>query len=363
MTKTSEKFKIPETMKAAVLFGPGDMRVVDKPVPTPASDQVLVKVAECGMCGTDLKIYDGHFPLTPPFGKFTPGHEWTGTIVGLGDSVDEFEIGDRVCIEAHHGCGRCENCLAGKYTMCLNYGNPEKGQWASGMTADGGFAEYVVHSVSSVYKMNDSLTFDDAVVLTTAGTGLFGIDTIGGYLLGEDVLIFGGGPVGLMTVQLAKQLGAKKVILADLIQSRLDLGKKLGADYVINSGEVKDVPKKVKELTGGEGVHVAIDAAGATMIPQQLIEATRRGGQILLIAFYGKPVTLDLASAIRQGIQIHTSRGEGGGNVARAVSLAEMGRLTCGELVTNRFPLEKINEALGIVRSHEGDPIKVVIQF
>lgn len=363
MTQDTKQLTVPSTMKAAVLFGPGDMRIVEKPVPKPAPGQVLVKVAECGMCGTDLKIYDGHFPLTPPFGKFTPGHEWTGTIVGLGDSVDEFDIGDRVCIEAHHGCGRCENCLAGKYTMCLNYGVPGKGQWASGMTADGGFAEYVVHSVSSVYKMNDKLTFDDAVVLTTAGTGLFGIDTVGGYLLGEDVLIFGGGPVGLMTVQLAKQLGAKTVILADLIQSRLDLAKDLGADYVINSGKVKDLPAEVKKLTGGQGVHLAIDAAGATSLPQLALESTRRGGQILLIAFYAKPVTLDLASAIRQGIQIHTSRGEGGGNVARAVSLAEMGRFRCGELVTNRFPLEKINEALGIVRSHEGDPIKVVIQF
>lgn len=363
MIQDTNQFTIPETMKAAVLFGPGDMRVVEKKVPKPKSDQVLVKVAECGMCGTDLKIYDGHFPLTPPFGKFTPGHEWTGTIVGLGDSVDEFQIGDRVCIEAHHGCGRCENCLAGKYTMCLNYGNPEKGQLASGMTADGGFAEYAVHSVSSVYKMNDNLSFDDAVVLTTAGTGLFGIDTIGGYLLGEDVLIFGGGPVGLMTVQLAKQLGAKTVILADLIQSRLDLAKKLGADYVIKSDEVADLPKEVKKLTDGQGTHVTIDAAGAPNLPQLAIESTRRGGKILLIAFYGKPVTLDLASAIRQGIQINTSRGEGGGNVARAVSLAEMGRLRCGELVTNRFPLEKINEALEIVRSHKGDPIKVVIQF
>ncbi|WP_146627071.1 zinc-dependent alcohol dehydrogenase, partial [Oenococcus oeni] len=249
------------------------------------------------------------------------------------------------------------------YTMCLNYGVPGKGQWASGMTADGGFAEYVVHYASSVYKMSDKLTFDDGVLLTTAGTGLFGIDTVGGYLLGENILIFGGGPVGLMAVQLAKQLGAKTVILTDLIKSRLDLAKKLGADYVINSGEVDDIPTEVKKLTGGEGVHVSIDAAGAATIPQMALESTRRGGQILLIAFYGKPVTLDLASAIRQGIQIHTSRGEGGGSVGRAVSLAEMGRLVCGPLVTNRFPLEKINEALGIVRSHEGNPIKVVIQF
>lgn len=353
---------IPATMKAAVLFAPGDIRVIEKPVPKPGPGQVLVKVAECGMCGTDLKILDGHFPGTPPYGAFTPGHEWTGTVVALGDTVDELAIGDRVCIEAHHGCGRCENCLAGKYTMCLNYGHAEKGQRASGMTADGGFAEYVVHYASSLYKMADSVSFKDAVLITTAGTGLFGLDSVGGYVVGKDVAIFGGGPVGLMTVQLAKQLGAEKVILCDIDQNRLDLASSLGADHIINSSKTDPV-KTILELTGGLGVHLGIDTAGAPSIPDLLLHCTRRGGNVLLIAFYAKPVTLDLAKAIREGIQIHTSRGEGGGDVERALHLAEMGRLRCGELVTHEFPLEKIADALAIVRSHEGDPIKVAIKF
>lgn len=361
-TQADTQSQIPATMRAAVLFGPGDMRVIEKPVPKPASGQVLVKVAECGMCGTDLKIYDGHFPGIPPYGSFTPGHEWTGTVVALGESVDEVAIGDRVCIEAHHGCGRCENCLVGKYTMCLNYGVPGKGERSSGMTVDGGFAEYVVHTASSLHKMADSVSYKDAVLLTTAGTALWGLDTAGGFVAGEDVAIFGAGPVGLMTVQLAKQLGAHRVFLADIQQNRLELGKTLGADYVINSGTADPV-KTIREITSGLGVHLAIDTAGAASIPQLLIDSTRRGGRILLIAFYSKPVTLDLAKAIQEGIQIHTSRGEGGGDVQRALDLAEMGRLRCGELVTHEFPLEKITEALRIVRSHEGDPIKVAIKF
>src|SRR5215831_19763545 len=98
-----EQFTIPETMRSAVLFGPQDIRVIDRPVPQPGPGEVLVQVAMCGTCGTDLKIFDGHFPLTLPFGAFTPGHEWTGTVVALGETVDEFAVGDRVCIEAHHG--------------------------------------------------------------------------------------------------------------------------------------------------------------------------------------------------------------------------------------------------------------------
>src|SRR5688500_17658858 len=127
---------IPQTMQAAVLFGPRDIRPVERPVPRPGPDEVLVKIAMCGACGTDLKIYDGHFPLTLPYGAFTPGHEWTGTVAAVGDTVDELCPGDRVCIEAHHGCGRCNNCLIGRYTACLHYGNASKGHRATGMTAD-----------------------------------------------------------------------------------------------------------------------------------------------------------------------------------------------------------------------------------
>src|ERR1043166_4974095 len=166
---------IPETMRSAVLFGPRDIRVIDRPVPRPGPGEVLVRVAMCGTCGSDLKIYDGHFPLTLPYGAFTPGHEWTGTVVALGETVDEFAVGDRVCIEAHHGCGRCDNCLIGKYTACLHYGNAKKGHRATGMTADGGFAEYVLHHVGSLYKIPPQVSFKDAVLITTAGTGLYGL--------------------------------------------------------------------------------------------------------------------------------------------------------------------------------------------
>ena len=230
-----EQYPVPETMRSAVLFGPRDIRVIDRPVPQPGPGEVLVKVAMCGTCGSDLKIYDGHFPLTLPYGAFTPGHEWTGTVVALGETVDEFAVGDRVCIEAHHGCGRCDNCLIGKYTACLHYGNAKKGHRATGMTADGGFAEYVLHHVSSLYKMPAQVSFKDAVLITTAGTGLYGLDAAGGYIAGYDIAIFGPGPVGLMTVQACKQLGAARVILVGTRPSRLEMGHRLGADHIIKN--------------------------------------------------------------------------------------------------------------------------------
>ena len=353
-------YAIPEKMRAAVLFGPEDIRVIERPVPRPLAGEVLVKVAMCGTCGTDLKIFAGHFPLTPPFGQFTPGHEWTGTVVALGAGVDEFAVGDRVAIEAHHGCGRCDNCLIGKYTACLNYGNQAKGHRASGMTTDGGFAEYALHHVSSLYKLPAALSFKDAVLITTAGTGLYGLEAVGGYIAGQDVVIFGPGPVGLMTVQVCKQLGAAQVILVGTRDNRLQMGRQLGADALVNA-RVTDPARAIMELTGGNGVDLAIECAGNVEIPQQCVQVTKRGGKILFLAFYPGPVTFDLGAVVRSDITMYTTRGEGGNNVKRAISLAAQGRLQGSALVTHEFPLENIAEAFRVLQEKTGDPIKIVI--
>jgi L-iditol 2-dehydrogenase len=358
-TAVQERPSVPGTMQAAVLFGPGDIRTVEKPVPQPGWGEVLVQVSMCGTCGTDLKILDGHFPHTPPFGEFTPGHEWTGKVVALGESVDELEVGQRVCIEAHHGCGRCENCLVGRYTACLNYANTSKGHRATGMTTDGGFAEYVVHNASALYPIPDSVSDEAAVLLTTAGTGLYGLDAVGGFVAGDDVAVFGPGPVGLMTAQVCAQLGANSVSLIGTRASRLDMGRRLGADHVINVRE-EDPVEAVMRLTEGRGVDLAIECSGADGAPQQCVEVTKRGGRILIVAFYGGDISLDLSAVVRKDITISTTRGEGGNNVKRAVSLARRNRLSGEELVTHHFPLAEIGEMFRTLRGREGDPIKVV---
>lgn len=359
VTSVQESAPLPDSMRAAVLFGRRDMRVMDCPVPRPGMGEVLVQVAMCGTCGSDLKIYDGLLPLSIPYGQFTPGHEWTGTVVALGDSVDEFAVGDRVCIEAHHGCGRCDNCLVGKYTACLNYGNRARGHRATGMTANGGFAEYVVHHVSALYPIPQGVSFEDAVLLTTAGSGLYGLDKAGGYIVGQDVLVVGPGPIGLMTVQVCKQMGAGKVILTGTRDNRLDMGRELGADHTINVREQEPVDA-IMALTAGKGVDLAIECSGASNAPQQCAEVTKRGGKILFVAFYAEPITLDLTTVVRNDINMYTSRGEGGNNVKRAIALAAAGKLQGKPLVTHRFPLEDISEGLRVLRERIGDPLKVV---
>jgi len=196
--------------------------------------------------------------------------------------------------------------------------------------------------------------------MTTAGTGLYGLDVAGGYIAGLDVVVFGPGPVGLTTVQVCKALGARQVILVGSRTAPLELGRRLGADHVINARQTDPVPA-VLGLTAGAGADMAIECSGGIETPQQCTEITKRGGKIVIVAFYPEKVTLDLGAVVRKDISIHTSRGEGGNNVKRAVALAAQGKLRGAELVTHRFPLEDITTAFRVVRERDGNPVKVVI--
>ncbi len=223
---------IPSTMKAVILHGADEMRVQSWPVPELGPGEVLLKVEVASICGTYVKVL--HRKLQgQPDGQFIMGHEYAGTVAVLGPGVDEFRVGDRVAVEVHKGCERCENCIKGWYTSCLNYGNLAKGHRAKGLTCDGGFAQYAVNHINTLYRLPDSLTFEQACMVTTAASPLWAIDLMGGYMAGETVLVLGPGPIGLMAVQLCKAMGAERVILSGTRDERLEIGRKLGADHII----------------------------------------------------------------------------------------------------------------------------------
>jgi L-iditol 2-dehydrogenase len=333
--------------------------VVTKPVPVPADDEVLVKVAMCGACGTDTSIQDHPFPGQPPFGEFTPGHEWTGTVVRVGATVDEVVVGDRVGIHVHHGCGRCRNCLLGSYTACLNYGNPDKGHRAPGFTADGGFAEYVVHHVNALYPLADDVTWEDAVLAMTAGTSIYGIDRAGGLVAGDTVVIIGPGPVGLMTAQAAKAMGAGDVILVGTRDERLEVGRSLGVTSLVNSRN-EDPVTAVARLTGGRGADMVVETSGHPDTPNQSLEMVRRGGTVLFLAFYDGSVPFDLGRANREEVNLVTSRGEGRMAVGRALSLTAAGLIRGAELVSHRYSLDDIQRGFDELRARQGNPMKIV---
>ena len=351
---------IPRTMKATVLVAPHRFELLDRPVPTPGDEDVLIRVRACGICGTDLKIIHSGMPHMPPYGEFIFGHEYAGDIVAVGSTVDEFRVGDRVVVEAHMGCRRCENCIRGMYTACLNFGNMKRGHRANGFTTNGGLAEYAVNHVNTLYRMPDGVSYEEATVVMTSGSPLFGLENAGGYFAGETVVVLGPGPIGLMAIQLAKAVGATRVILTGTRESRLALGRQLGADIVVDSRRADPVAA-VMEATGGKGADLVIDCAGGDDTFDQSIKMTKSGGKVLIVAFYHGPVTADVSHAVRRNITIYTERGEGGTSVGRALALLAAGRLTAKPLVTHQFPLTRVHEAIETLEKRTGDPVKVVL--
>jgi threonine dehydrogenase-like Zn-dependent dehydrogenase len=298
-------------------------------------------------------------PKMPPYGEFIFGHEYAGDVVAVGGSVDEFQVGDRVVVEAHMGCRRCENCIRGFYTACLNYGNRRRGHRANGFTTNGGLAEYAVNHVNTLYKIPGHVSYDEAVVVMTAGSPLYGLQVSGGYLAGETVAVLGPGPIGLMAVQLVKALGAVRVVRTGTRASRLALGRELGADVTVNARQ-EDPVAAVREATGGKGADTVIDCAGGDETFDQAIKMTKPAGRIILVAFYHGPVTADLSDAVRRNLTIHTERGEGGTTVGQALRLLAAGRIQAKPLVSHTYPLSRVHEGFDVLEKRTGDAMKII---
>ncbi len=355
MASPSNAFAIPKTMKAWVLGGPEQLSRVDKPVPEPGRAEVLVRIDAIAVCATDIEIIKHGLPAIidggSPFNKgFTPGHEYMGTIVKLGPTVDEFEIGDRIAVEVHAGCGRCQRCREGMYTSCLNYGYREKGHRANGFSTDGGFAQYAVNSVNTMVRVPDDMPDEEATLIVTAGTAMYGLDVMGGIIAGEAVVVIGPGPIGLMGVGVAKALGASPVVLTGTRERRLEMGKRLGADHVVDVTK-EDAVAAVQRLTGGKGVHYVLECSGA---PNALNEAARmvnRGGRICL------------AYLVRNNIYVFGIRGEGKSATHRAAALMAQKRFDAKMIHTHTFGLAEVPTAIKYARDRIEDAIKVVVKM
>jgi L-iditol 2-dehydrogenase len=362
----SNEFAVPETMKAWVLGGPDELSLAEKPVPQPRAAEVLLRIDAVAICATDLEIISHGLPAKIqgglPFNKnFTPGHEYMGTVVKLGPAVDEYRIGDRVTVEVHAGCGRCERCRQGMYTSCLNYGEPQKGHRANGFTTDGGFSQYAVNHVNTLVHVPDDMSDEEATLVVTAGTSMYGLDVLGGLIAGEGVVVCGPGPIGLLGVAVAKALGADPVILTRTRDARLELGKKLGADHVINIRREQPV-EAVRRITGGKGVHFVVECSGAPEAMNEAAQMVNRGGRICLAAFPHEPVPVDLAHLVRNNIYVYGIRGEGQSATHRAMALMKQKRFDAKLIHTHTFPLDALPTALKYARERIEDAIKVVVK-
>jgi len=368
--RTSQDMPIPSEMKAWVLGDPEELSLISKPVPVPGRAEALVRIDAVAICATDLEILKYGTPALieggPPFNKgFTPGHEYMGTIAALGPGVDEFSVGDRVTVEIHAGCGQCKRCRMGMYTSChnygLNYGDRNKGHRANGFTTNGGFAEYAVNNINTMIKVPDDMTDEEATLVVTAGTSMYGLTELGGLVAGESVVVIGPGPIGLLAVAVAKALGASPVILVGTRENRNAIGRKLGADITIDARN-EDVVARVKELTG-KGADYVVDCAGTETTVNQSVHMTNRGGRICLAAFPKQAVSFDLGALAVNNIYLYGIRGEGRSATHRAMAFMAEKRFDARLVHTHTFPMNDLMTALHYARDRVDGAIKVVVSM
>ena len=353
--------RVPESMRALVLMGPDRLEMKTVPVPQPGPVEVLIRVESCAICRSDLSMIHEPFPGQAPYGELIIGHEYAGTVAAVGETVDELQVGDRVAVEAHNGCGRCRNCRLGDYTSCLNYGNPKKGHRCNGHTTNGAYAEYVVNHLNTVHRLPASVSFDVASLVTNLGCVLYGYENLGGYLAGENVLVIGAGPLGLVSAAGARALAANRIFLSDVLASRLAVGLRVGADRAIDANR-EDPLRVVLAETEGLGVDYAVESSGSQAGLDLAVKATRRNGKILLLAIPHHPVPVDFKDLSLNDKDIITNRGESRANVGRAVSLLANGRVDLAPLVTHTFPLARFAEALRTFDQRLDGAVKVVLK-
>src|SRR6187402_3033343 len=321
------EYPIPDMMRAWVLGDPGQLSFVEKPVPVPKKAEVLVRIDAVAICATDIEnIYHGPPAMIQgglPFNKnWTPGHEYMGTVVGLGPGVDEYKIGQRVAVEIHAGCGQCKRCREGMYTSChnygLNYGDVDKGHRANGFTTDGGFCEYQVNNINTLVSLQDDMSDEEGTLVVTAGTAMYGLTELGGLVAGESICVTGPGPIGLMA--------------------------------------------EVKKLNGGKGVDYVVECSAATSAVNDAVRMVNRGGRVCLAAFAHEEVPVDVAHIVRNNIYVYGIRGEGKSATHRAEAYMRQKRFDATKIHTHTFPLEELPTAIRYAKDRVEDAIKVVVK-
>jgi threonine dehydrogenase-like Zn-dependent dehydrogenase len=348
-----------EKMKATVFEEKNRIDVKLKPIPKPGYNEALVRVTLTTICGTDLHIVRGEYPVKP---GLTIGHEPVGVIEELGPGISGYQTGERVLIGAITPCGQCEFCLAGKWSQC----GGRLGGWKFGNTIDGCQAEYVLvpNAQANLAKIPESLSDEDVVLLADiASTGISASETAN-VQLGDSVAVFAQGPIGLCATAGARLKGASLVIGIDLDPVRLKMAKQMGADEVVDFSK-KDPVQEVLKITRGRGVDVAVEALGLQQTFESALRVVRPGGKLSSLGVYsGKlEVPLDAFGAGIADIQILTTLCPGGKErMRRLMDLVATRRLNLRPLLTHDFALEKITDAYDVFGNRKDGVLKVAVR-
>lgn len=324
-------------MKSAVFYGKHDLRVEDHPVPTLGPEDVLVQVKACGICGTDVHIYEGDegaAAVTPPT---ILGHEFSGIVAAVGSSVSSCKVGDRVCIDPNCYCGSCTPCRSGVAHYCehmIGYGT----------TVNGGFAEYCAVNQRQVYLLGDNTSFTQGAMAEPVACCLHGIDMCE-IKPGHQVVVIGGGMIGLLMVQLARLAGAAKVALLEPVESKREVGRKLGADVCIDP--IHEDAKAVLAASGMTWINTVIECVGKPATIAQGIELAGNKAVVMMFGLTKPEETIDLKpfQVFKKELTLKASY-INPYTQQRALDLIDSGLLDVSSMVYEISPLEKLAEIL-----------------
>lgn len=343
-------------MRAAVFYGSNEpLKVQDWPEPEAGTGEIVVRVAACGLCHTDLHYLDHGVPTAkrPPL---ILGHEATGIVAQTGADVTDVKPGDRVLLPAVLPCGSCAACRTGRENICLNlrmFGND----------VDGAYAEYVRAPAKDVFILPDEIPLVEGSIIADAVTTPYhAVKNRAEVRPGDYVVVYGCGGVGLNVVQFARLAGGI-VIAVDLADEKLEHALRLGATATLNPArETGGIGKAVRKLTGGAGADIALEAIGNPATMKDAFSTLRPGGRLVVVGYSDHEVALNAGRIMYREMEIRGSLGCRPVDYPRVIELARSGRIEVASLVTARFPLAEINAGLDTLRAGRGIRSVVVME-
>jgi (R,R)-butanediol dehydrogenase/meso-butanediol dehydrogenase/diacetyl reductase len=317
-------------VKAAVFMGQEDVQVLNVPKPSIRADEVLIRVAYCGICGSDISAYKtGNYVV-----GLTIGHEFSGTIEKAGSKVEDLRVGDRVTGNAVIPCGRCSFCLGGKPSLCECMEMP-------GVTSNGAFAEYVKFPAEVVYELPEELSLIDAALVDPLACILHPVN-LSSFKPLDSVLIQGAGPLGVLTLETLKKSGAGKIMVTEISAGRKKLAQDLGADLVIDPGE-ENLPAIIERQTNGLGVDILFDTAGVPETLRQNFTLVKKGGEIMVVGITEEPTPSDFFTVVLNELTIKGAYC-GFNEYPSAIEMLSKGLISAGKIITSVIELDEISE-------------------
>ncbi len=338
------------TMLQEVMTAPKKIIFQEIPIPKPANNQVLLKIRRIGICGSDIHVYHGLHPFTKY--PVTQGHEVSGEIVKLGADVKDFKVGQKVTVEPQVYCGECYPCTHGKYNLCENLK-------VMGFQTTGTASEFFAVDASKVTPLPDNMSFDDGAMLEPLAVTVHAAKRFPD-IKGAKVAILGCGPIGILLAQSAKALGAEKVLITDVSDLRLELAKKVGVDFAVNTRN-KDFGDAMVAVFGKDKADVIYDCAGNDITMGQAIKYARKGSTIILVAVFGKMANVDLAVLNDHELDLNTSMMYTHVDYLDAIKFVNEGKIQLAPLQTKHFPFKEFLAAYQYIDANRETTMKVLI--